>query len=401
MRDFTYHCPTRMIFGRSVVDRAGEELAAAGFSKVLIVSGQGSAERTGTLERVRASLSATGLSFVHLPGVRPNPEINLVREGIALARSAGADVVLGVGGGSVIDTAKAIALTVAYHGDPWDLFTKAAEPSAEGRLAIASILTIPAAGSEASASCVITNDELGLKRGLSTELNRPEIALLDPELTFTLPAYQTAAGITDMIAHILERFFSSAPGTSTTDHIAAALVTSLIEEAPKVLADPHNYDARANIMWAGTLAHNDLAGLGRNLDPQGRAGGWESHALAHELSAYDSAITHGAALAVIMPAWMRHVYSQQPKRFVEFGQLVFGLDAPAAGEELHVAELAIYALEKFFSSIGMPRSLAEFDLTSDCIPELLRTLEQNKGTSFGELVPLTLDDAAAIYRSAL
>lgn len=401
MRDFIYHCPTRMIFGRGVVDHTGEELAAAGFSNVLIVTGQGSAERSGTLDRVRASLSAVGLSFVHLPGVRPNPGINLVREGIALARSAGSDIVLGVGGGSVIDTAKAIALSASYHGDPWDLFTKVAHPNAEGRLAIASVLTIPAAGSEASASCVITNDELGLKRGLSSELNRPEIAFLDPELTFTLPAYQTAAGITDMIAHILERFFSSAPATNTTDHIAAALITSLIEEAPKALSNSQDYDARANIMWAGTLAHNDLAGLGRRLNPQGRAGGWESHALAHELSAYDPAITHGAALAVVMPAWMRHVYRTQPERFVELGRLVFGFQAPATGEELHLAERAISALEEFFASIGMPRSLTEFGLTSDCIPELLRTLEQNKGTSFGELVPLTLNDAAAIYRSAL
>ena len=285
MNDFAFSCPTRFVFGRGVCDRTGEELGAAGFSRVLVVYGQGSVVRTGTLDRVITSLDAAGIAHEELSGVRPNPEVGLVREGVELARSFKADLVLGVGGGSVIDTAKAVAIGVPYEGDVWGLFVGAAKPVAEGKLPVACVLTIPAAGSESSASAVITNDELQLKRGLSSELHRPVLAIMDPELTLTLPPYQTAAGITDMIAHVMERFFSSVGPVSVTDNIACGIIRSLIEEAPRVLSDPNDYDARANVMWAGTLAHNDIAGLGRNASPTGRAGGWESHALEHELSA--------------------------------------------------------------------------------------------------------------------
>ena len=411
MNDFAFSCPTRFVFGRGVCDRTGEELGAAGFSRVLVVYGQGSVVRTGTLDRVIASLDAAGIAHEELSGVRPNPEVGLVREGVELARSFKADLVLGVGGGSVIDTAKAVAIGVPYEGDVWDLFVGAAKPVAEGKLPVACVLTIPAAGSESSASAVITNDELQLKRGLSSELHRPVLAIMDPELTLTLPPYQTAAGITDMIAHVMERFFSSVGPVSVTDNIACGIIRSLIEEAPRVLSDPNDYDARANVMWAGTLAHNDIAGLGRNASPTGRAGGWESHALEHELSAHDARITHGAGLAVIFPAWMRYVWRESPERFLAFGRGVFGIepvDPEQDGVDVTREEAiedavtaTIDALQDFFTSMGMPRTLTELGVSADQIPSFLPTLEKNKGPVFGDLKRLTLDDARAIYESAL
>ena len=411
MNDFTFHLPTRFVFGRGATDRVGTELAAAGYRHALLVYGQGSVVRTGTLDRVTSALDAEGIAHTELAGVRPNPEVSLVREGVELARSCGADLVLAVGGGSVIDTAKAIALGVPYAGDVWDLFSGAAKPVAEGKLPVACVLTIPAAGSESSASAVISNDELSLKRGLSSELHRPAIAFMDPELTYTLPAYQTAAGVTDMIAHVMERYFSAVGPVPVTDNIACGIVRSLIEEAPRALAHPTDYDARANIMWAGTLAHNDIAGLGRNTNPGGRAGGWESHGLEHELSAHHTQITHGAGLAVVFPAWMRYVWRSAPERFLSFGRDVFGIepvDAEADGVDVTPEEAVADAvaatideLQAFFVSLGMPRTLGELGVTAKDVPALLETLEQNKGPVFGELQRLTMDDARAIYESCL
>ena len=411
MNDFTFFSPTRFVFGHGVTDRIGAELAASGHTRALVVYGQGSARRTGTLDRVLASLDAAGIAHEEFGGARPNPSVAHVREGIDAARSVCSDVILAVGGGSAIDTAKAVSLGVPYEGDVWDLFAKRATPVAEDKPAVACVLTIPAAGSEASDSCVISNDELCLKRGLSTDLNRPELALMDPELTFTLPAYQTAAGVTDMCAHVMERYFSSEGPVPVTDSIACGIVRSLVEEAPRALADPEDYDARANIMWAGMLAHNGLAGLGRNAKPFTRAGGWESHALEHELSAHDPKIAHGAGLAVIFPAWMRYVWRANAERFLSFGRDVFGIepvdpeaDAVDVTPEQAVADAVaatIDELQDFFVSMGMPRTLGELGVTADQIPALLATLEQNKGREIGDLMRLSLDDVRAIYESAL
>lgn len=411
MNDFTFFSPTRFVFGHGATDRVGAELAAAGHARALVVYGQGSAVRSGTLGRVIASLDAAGIAHEEFGGARPNPDVAHAREGVERARAARADVILAVGGGSVIDTAKAISLGVPYDGDVWDLYLKRAAPVAEGKPAVACVLTIPAAGSEASDSSVITNDETCLKRGLSTDLNRPEIAFMDPELTFTLPPYQTAAGVTDMCAHIMERYFSSTGPVPVTDNIACGLVRALVEEAPRALAGPRDYDARANIMWAGMLAHNGLAGLGRNAVPNTRAGGWESHALEHELSGHDASVTHGAGLAVIFPAWMRYVWRSAPERFLSFGRDVFGIepvDAEKDGVDVtpeeavaDAVEATIDELQGFFVSMGMPRTLGELGVTADDVPALLETLEQNKGAEFGDLRRLTMEDARAIYESCL
>ncbi len=400
MNDFVYYSPTEFIFGRGVTDSVGSHVAARGFKRALLVYGKGSVVRTGTLDRVKKSLAAAGVEAVELAGVRPNPEVGLVREGIALARERDVDFVLPVGGGSTIDCAKAIAFGVPYGGDVWDFFSKKATIAA--CLPIACVLTIPAAGSEGSNSCVISNDELGMKSGTNSNLFRPQIAFMDPELTFTLPAYQTAAGVTDMIAHVCERYFSGTGSSSLTDNIATGIIRSLMDEAPVALSDAENYDARANIMWAGTLAHNDIAGCGLSATATGRAGGWESHALEHELSAFDTSITHGAGLAVVMPAWMRYVWRENPSRFLEFGQQVFGIepvdDTDEAIEDAVTA--TIDELQGFFAELGMPVKLGEFGIAPDDIDKLLPTLKANKGEVFGGFKKLTMEDAKAIYLSA-
>lgn len=413
MNDFRFFSPTRFVFGRGACDRTGEELAALGYKRALIVYGKGSVVRTGTLDRVKASLDAAGVAHEELSGVRPNPEITSVREGIRLARDFGADVVLPVGGGSAMDAAKAIALGAVYDGDVWDFWRKRAVPT--DRLPVACVVTIPASGSEASNSSVISNDEEHLKCGLGTDLNRPVLAIMDPELTFTLPPYQTAAGVTDMIAHIMERFFSGQPGVAVTDNIALGMIRAVMDAAPQVMENPEDYDARANIMWVGTLAHNGLAGLGLG-NPGGRDGDWTCHGMEHELSAFDTSITHGAGLAVIFPAWMRYVWREHPERFLEFGRQVFGIEPvdPAVDDlsgidekitpERAVAdavEETIDELQDFFASLGMPRSLSEFGMTGEDVEKLLPGLKINRGEKFGSFKQLTLDDARQIYLSAL
>lgn len=404
MNDFVFCSPTRFVFGRCVTDAVGAEVAALGLGNVLLVYGQGSVERLGTLDRVRASLTAAGVSFVEAGGVRPNPEVCWVRDAIELAREQKVDGLLAVGGGSTIDAAKAVAFGVPYDGDVWDFFAKGVP--IERALPVTTVLTIPAAGSEGSGSCVISCDAESRKLGVSGDVFRPRLSILDPELTFTLPPYQTAAGITDMIAHVCERYFSGVGPVPVTDNIAADIIRALMEAAPRVLADPKDYDARATVMWGGTLAHNDLAGCGRSLSPVVRAGGWESHALEHELSAHHVEITHGAGLAVVLPAWMRHVWKADPARFLLFARDVFGIE-PAMEEEpeeeaiADAVTAAIDELQAFFQSMGMPATLGDFDLGEADIDVLLGTLRQNKGERFGAFMPLTMEDARAIYLSAL
>ena len=403
MNDFTYCSPTKFVFGRDMVDRTGEELAAAGFANVLLVYGQGSVVRNGVLDRVKASLDAAGVRYTEAGGARPNPEVNWVRDAIVTAREAQVDGVLAVGGGSTIDAAKATAFGVPYDGDVWDFFAKK-QPIA-ACLPIAVVLTLPAAGSEGSASCVISCDAENRKLGAAGDIFRPKLAIMDPTLTFTLPAYQTASGVTDMIAHVCERYFSGVGPVPVTDNIATGIINALIDEAPTALEQPDDYDARATIMWAGTLAHNDIAGCGRSFVPTARAGGWESHALEHELSAHHPEITHGAGLAVVMPAWMRYVWRTDPQRFLDFADEVFGIEpveeefCPRDEAVEDAVTAAIDELQAFFRSLGMPATLRDFGLTPDDIDPLIETLRMNKGEPFGAFQKLTMEDARAIYLS--
>ncbi len=400
MNNFEFYSPTKFVFGRGVTDEVGQHVAKAGYKRALLVYGGGSVVRTGTLVRVKESLSKAGVQFFELSGVRPNPEVASVREGIALAREKEADLMLPVGGGSVIDCAKAIAFGVFHEGDVWDFFAK--KVAIENALPLMCVLTIPAAGSEGSSSCVISNDAIDAKFGVNSDLIRPQTSFLDPELTFTLPAYQTAAGVTDMIAHICERFFSGTGSSEVTDNIATGLIRTLINQAPVAIAEPENYEARANIMWAGTLAHNDLAGCGLNAVPTSRAGGWESHALEHQLSAFDTSITHGAGLAVMMPAWMRYVWRENPTRFLTFARMVFGIEPVDETEEAvcDAVTAAIDELQAFFAGLGMPTKLGEFGLKPENVAAFLITLKANKGEEFGGFKKINLEDARKIYCSA-
>ena len=364
MEDFEFVSPTHFVFGRNAESKVGGMLAERGAHKVLLHYGGQSAIKSGLIDRVCASLEQAGIEYVQLGGVRPNPEIGLVREGVALCKENGVDWVLAVGGGSVVDSAKAIANGACIEEDVWELITKKWQN--ENVLPIAVVLTIPAAGSEASKNTVISNDELGMKTGYASNYQRPKLAFMNPELTFTLPPFQTAAGITDMYCHLLERFFDDVGPVPITDGMNLSVMRTIRAEAPRVLAEPDNYDARANIMWAGMLCHQGLLGMGRHED-------WATHGLEHELSAYDTTVTHGAGLACLFPAWMEYVYDANPARFAQYGHEVFGL-----------------------ASTG--------DVESDAlsaIDEMIPTLRENKGEPFGSFKKLTMEDAAEIYRLAL
>lgn len=388
MENFTFYPCTKYLFGRGVEELVGREMIDFGMRRPLVVYGQGSVVRSGLLDRVVETLRQSGINPVMLGGVQPNPLDDKVYEGIALCREHACDSLLAVGGGSAIDTAKAIAAGVPYDGDVWDFFT--GTPVREA-LPVGVILTIPAAGSEGSGTTVITRARDQRKISCRTDkVLRPRFALLDPQLTFTLPPYQTASGIADMIAHILERYFSNTENVATTDRLSEGLLTAIIEEAPKVMADPDDYDARANIMWSGTLAHNGICGTGRVED-------WSSHALEHEISALYN-VTHGAGLAVIVPAYMTYMSQHHPWRVAQFGRRVLGVtDADDSAAALQAAQ----RLKDFFRSIGLPTTMSELGIPEPDIATLVSRVHENKGATFGTYHPITPAVSEAIYRLAL
>lgn len=389
MDNFTYCTPTKYVFGRGAELNAGKETAALGLKRVLLCYGGGSVVRSGLLARVEASLDSAGVEYALLGGIQPNPTDPLVREGIALCRRDNIDGLLAVGGGSVIDTAKAIAAGVPYDGDFWDFW--AGKAVVEKALPVGVVLTIPAAGSEGSGNSVITLLDGMRKISLRTDLAlRPRFALLNPELTFTLPPEQTAAGIADMMAHILERYFSTTPDVEITDRVAEGVLMAIIAEAPKVMADPCDYQARANIMWSGTLAHNGICGTGRRED-------WVSHAMEHELSALYG-VTHGAGLAVMFPAWMAFMAEHRPAKIASFARRVFGVTE--TDDRLAALE-GVDRLRRFFTSLGLPVTLAQLGIGTPDFDTLVTKLHENKGQTFGGYMQLTQAETAQIYRLAL
>lgn len=389
MENFTYCTPTRYLFGRGMEQETGNQTALAGCRKVMIVSGGSSARRSGLLDRVKDSLDRSGISYIELTGIRPNPTDDRVYEGIELCRTSNVDGLLAVGGGSVIDTAKAIAAGVPYDGDFWDFW--AGKATIETALPVGVVLTIPAAGSEGSGNSVITKIDGMRKISLRTDFAlRPKFAILNPELTFTLPAEQTAAGIADMMAHILERYFTPTSDVETTDRIAEGLLMAIINEAPKVIAVPDDYQARANIMWAGTMAHNGVCGCGRRED-------WTSHGLEHELSALYG-VTHGSGLAVVFPAWMTFMASHRPEKVAQLGRRVFGIDNKT---DKLAALQTVDALRAFFKSIGLPLTLSQLGIENPDFATLTRKFHENKGLPFGPYYPLHPVDTEAIYRLML
>ena len=381
MLNFEFCSPTKFVFGRDTQRQVGRLVREAGGTRALIVYGGGSVVRSGLLAQVIASLDEAGVAHMELGGVKPNPRSDLVYEGIRLCREHQLDFLLPVGGGSTIDTAKAIADGVPYDGDFWDFYSGKAQ--VKTALAHGCVLTIPAAGSEGSNSAVITNVATGQKRGLNTELHRPRFAVMNPELTFTLPRYQLACGVTDMMAHIMERYFTNTPDVVLTDRLAEALLVSIREAAPVALADNGDYASHATLMWAGMLAHNNSVGVGREQD-------WASHQIGHEISArYDTA--HGASLAVVFPAWMRYVYRHDVKRFVQFATRVWAVD-PAGKTDEEIALAGIEAMQAFFVSMGMPATLEQAGGRAEDIPALAAGVVNGKTGHFVELLPPQIEE---------
>lgn len=390
MRNFTFWSPTKFVFGRDTEGKTGGLVKQFGGHRALIVYGGGSVVRSGLLERVEQSLTNEGIEFLTLGGIKPNPVDTPVYEGIKIVRENGLDFILAVGGGSVIDTAKAIALGALYDGDFWDFYC-GKTPATEA-MSIGVVLTIPAAGSEGSGNSVITRESDLRKLGVRTESAiRPRFAVMNPVLTFTLPPYQTAAGIVDMMAHIMERYFNPTNDVTVTDHISEGLLSAICDEARRVMAEPDNYEARANIMWASTLAHNGVCGTGCLED-------WSSHGIEHELSAlYD--VTHGAGLAVIFPAWLTYVSESKPEKPAQFAVNVMGAES---SDDLHAVALeGIARLKEFFRSIGMPVTISELGVENPDIDLMVRKLHENKGETFGSYLPLTAADTRRIYELAL
>lgn len=400
MNNFTFYSPTEFVFGRDTERRAGELSKKYGARKAMIVYGGQSAVKSGLLSRVEEALRAEGIAIVKLGGARPNPTDPKVREGIELARREGVDFMLAVGGGSVIDTAKAIAVGVPYDGDFWDFFIGKAKPTAA--LPVAVVLTIPAAGSEGSGNSVITLERTQQKLGIRLPmLLRPKFSIMNPELTFTLPAWQTASGIADMIAHILERYLTNTPDVMIGDRLAEGAILAIMDAAARVMANPTDYEARANIMWSGMIAHNDTCSCGREED-------WTTHAMEHELSAmYD--VTHGAGLSVMFPAYLTYMAHHHGAKVAQLAMRVFGVEASGddaatlpAEEQERVALEGVTRLRAFFhDTLRLPVTLPELGIEHPDFDTLVARLHANKGAAFGPYYTLTPDISREIYEIAM
>ena len=392
MRDFVYYAPTEVVFGKESEEQVAGLVKKYGGHKVLVHYGGRSAKKSGLLDKIFALLRQGGVDFVELGGVVPNPRLSLVQKGIDLCRKEKVDFLLAVGGGSVIDSCKAIACGVPFDGNVWDIYMGKAEPASY--LPVASVLTIPAAGSEMSDASVITNEDGDVKVGYSNPMSRPKFAIMNPVRTFTLPPYQTAAGVTDMMMHTMERYFSPEDDMDLTDALAEAVLRSMKENVYKVLADPEDYRARAQIMWGGSVAHNDLTGCGMT-------GDWATHQLEHELSGMFD-VTHGAGLAAIWPSWARYVLKVNVSRFVRFAVNVMGVPNDFTDPE-GTALKGIEAMERFYHSIGMPVNIHELigrDITDDEIREMVRKCSREGTLPQGTFKVLYPDDMEAIYRMA-
>ena len=392
MKDFNYYAPTRVVFGRESEARLPELVKQYGGTKVLIHYGGGSARRYGLLDKVEQMLNDADIDFVELGGVVPNPLLSKVKEGIGLCCREGVDFILAVGGGSVIDSAKAIAYGVPYEGDVWDFWDGKAVPQA--CLPVGVMLTIPAAGSEMSSSCVITQDEGMLKRGVNSDLCRCKFAIMNPERTYTLPPYQTAGGATDIMMHTMERYFSKYEDALLTDAIAEALLKTVKEAVPEVLKNPEDYRYRAAIMWASSLSHNDLTECGTEKD-------FACHKLEHELSGLFG-VTHGAGLAAIWGSWARYVMDKHLNRFVQFAVNVMGVRNDFT-DPCATALRGIEAIERFFDQIGMPTSIPGLigrQATEEEIETLVAKCSRGGRMNIGAMEVLNPADMTAIYRLA-
>ncbi len=391
MENFQYYTPTKIIFGRGAEEQTGQLAAEQGCKKVLVHYGGGSVVRSGLLERIYRSLDAAGISYVSLGGVVPNPRLSLVYEGIRLARKEQVDFILAVGGGSVIDSAKAIGYGVANEGDVWDFYEK--RRTAKACLPIGVVLTIAAAGSEMSDSSVITKEEGWLKRGYSSNYARARFAVMNPELTMTLPKYQTASGCVDIMMHTMERYFNRSENMEMTDGISEHLIRTVMKNAKILMNEPDNYQARAEVMWAGSLSHNGLTGCGTG------GGDWASHQLEHELGGMFD-VAHGAGLAAVWGSWARYVMDAEPERFAKFAVNVMGVEPEA--EKLKTAQKGIEAMEDFYHALDMPVCIGDMgiELTEEQMRELAEKCSHFGKRTIGCIKKLDQEDMYQIYKEA-
>ncbi len=389
MKNFCYYTPTKVLFGRGVEDSVGSTLAAAGYRRVLVHYGGGSVVRSGLLKRVLDSLTEAGISFVELGGVSPNPKIGLVREGIALAQREKIDLILAVGGGSVIDSAKSIGLGLAHDKDPWEMIERG--ETAVARTPLAVVLTISSAGSEMSHSHVISNPEKKLKRALNSDLFRPDFSFENPEYTITVDAYQTACGIVDTMMHTLERYFTPDIDTDLTDRISEALLVSVKRAGRRVMENPEDYEARATLMWASSLSHNGITGCGKSAT-------FPAHKMEHDISGLHDDVAHGAGLAVVFPAWARYVYTYDIRKFAQLAQRVWNIEMDHDHPE-RTALAGIDAMSEYFVSLGMPRTMRELGIDPSEFSLLANMSTEGDTKPLASYVPLTSERIVAIYRS--
>jgi alcohol dehydrogenase YqhD (iron-dependent ADH family) len=386
MENFEFRNPTKILFGRGTEEKVGDEVAA--YSKnILLHFGGGSIKVSGLYDRVTASLKKAGITWIELGGVKPNPRLSLVYEGIKLCKEHKLGLILAVGGGSVIDSAKSIAMGALIEGDVWDFYLGKGAPVAA--LPVGTVLTIPAAGSEASTGTVITNEAGWLKRAVNSELIYPRFSILNPELAFSLPKFQVACGTADIMAHLMERYFTNVSHVAFTDRLLEATMKTIISQAPLVLSNPQDYDAWSELMWAGTIAHNNLLNTGR-------VGDWASHDIEHEISGiYD--VAHGAGLAVIFPAWMKYVFLHDLNRFVQWSVRVWNVEMDVFNPEA-VARAGIEKMEAFFRSLGLGTKLADLGVQGDHIDEMAGKCTDGNTRTVGNFVKL---DREAVRRILL
>ena len=393
MEQFSYYTPTKVIFGKGTQSKVGEIIKSYGFKKVLFHYGSGSIKKAGLYDEIVSSLNENGIEFVELGGVQPNPKLSLSRKAAKLCIDENVEMILAVGGGSVLDSSKSAAAGAANHCDPWEFSSGARK--IEKSLPVGAVLTIAAAGSEMSNSCVITNEEGWLKRGFSSDLNRPLFAIMNPELTYSVSSYQTACGITDIMMHTLERYFCMNDENALTDHLAEGLLRSVIDAGRLVMENPSDYESRATLMWASSLSHNGLTGCGRDYMMR-------CHQIEHELSGMYDRVAHGAGLAVIFPAWAKYTYKNERAlpRFCQLAVRVWGLEMDFEHPE-RTALAGINAFESFFKSIGMPTHLSELEIDDSHFEEMAE-----KCTFFGKRVlkdytPLGKKEIIDIYKLSL
>lgn len=391
MLDFQYYSPTRVVFGRHALDQLGPLLKAKGRQKILLHYGGGSVRRNGILDAVKQQLELAGVTYLELGGVEPNPKIGLIRTGVELCKSEHVDFILAVGGGSTIDSAKAIAMGAKIDFDVWNLYeTKQRICDA---LPVGSVLTIAAAGSELSDGSVVTNPEGGLKRDYGSDYLRPEFAIMNPEYTFSVSKYQTACGTVDILMHTFERYFTHTPNVDLTDELAEGLCRAVIRAGTAAVANGCDYEARATLMWAGSISHNDLTGLGRKSD-------WATHQIEHELSGQYDRVSHGAGLAAIFPAWCRYVWREEPERFARFAEKIWGVNRDGMSTEEAALE-GIRRCEAYFHSIGMPTRLCELGIDGAHLHEMAVKATYFGRRTLGSFKVLQEAGIEAIYQTAL